>query len=57
LLPARSVQTATLTTEFKSPVMLPAQLAVWQHETSSGLRWEVRDAHAERTHVRALLAL
>lgn len=57
LLPARSVQTATLTTEFKSPVMLPAQLAVWQHETLSGLRWEVRDAHAERTHVRALLAL
>ena len=57
LLPAEPLQQATLTTEFKSPVMLPARLAVWQHKTTSGTRLEVRDAHADRYHLRASLSV
>lgn len=57
LLPSGAVQRATLLTEFKSPVLLPAQLAVWQHKTPAGIRWEVRDARADRYHVRARLSV
>jgi hypothetical protein len=32
-------------------------LAVWQHKTPAGIRWEVRDARADRYHVRARLSV
>ena len=56
LLPREPLARATLITEFKSPVFLPSQLAVWQHATPHQSRFEVRDARAERYHLRALLS-
>lgn len=57
VMPPKPVHHATLITEFRSPVMLPAQLAVWQHGTASGTRLDVRDARADRCHLRAWLSL
>jgi len=55
--PRGAGQRATLSTEFKSPVLLPARLTVWQHTTAVGTRLEVRDARSDRTHLRAMLSV
>lgn len=57
LLPAQPLTHATLTTEFKSPVLLPSRLAVWQQRQEDSTRFEVRDVHADRYHLRALLTV
>jgi acyl dehydratase len=46
---------AALTTEFKSPLLLPARVAVWQARHAAQLRFDVRDAGDDRLHLCSLL--
>ena len=55
LLPSTPLHHATLKTEFKSPLLLPGHLAVWQARHAAQLRFEVRDADDGRPHLRAVL--
>jgi acyl dehydratase len=57
LLPPETSRGATLTTEFKSPLLLPARAAVWQVCREDHLRFDVRDAHEDRWHLRSLFTL
>jgi acyl dehydratase len=55
VLPPAPTHRATLVTEFKSPLLLPARAAVWQSPHDHHCRFDVRDARHDRWHVRALL--
>ena len=46
---------ATLITEFRSPLLLPARASLWQAHRDHQWRFDVRDGHSDRLHVRALL--
>ncbi len=52
LMPARPVESAETTVEFKTPLFLPGKATLWADAYSDGQVFEVKDAIGEKPHLR-----
>jgi acyl dehydratase len=57
MLPAHPVAAASVTVEFKTPLLLPAMPSVWLGHRDQDVHFEVRDSKGQKPHLRGQLSI